>query len=91
MSFGGVVAQEVAKLVNPKITIVISSIRESSQIPLLLRLTPDFVFKFPSFIFNLPQFLANYIFGAKNKTLLKEILKDTEGSFVKWALYALKN
>ena len=91
VSFGGIVAQEVAKHKNATAIIAISSIKERSQIPLGLKLTPNFIFSLPSFLFKLSPIIANYVFGARNKLLLKQILKDTQGSFVKWALFALKN
>ncbi len=31
----------------------------------------------------------NYLFGAKNKELLKKILKDTDPHFAKWAINAM--
>ncbi len=92
VSFGGLVAQEVSSILKPKFTIVISSIHKKSEIPLLLKITPNFVLNgIPSNFFKLSRPIASYIFGARNKKLLHQILKDTDHTFVKWALFAFRN
>tara|TARA_B100000674_G_scaffold460436_1_gene438503 strand:- start:4133 stop:4777 length:645 start_codon:yes stop_codon:yes gene_type:complete len=92
VSFGGVVAQEVSKIVKPKFTLLISSINSPGQIPFLLKLAPDFMLRvIPAYLFKLQGWIANYIFSAQNKRLLQQILHDTDPRFVKWALIALKN
>jgi len=40
VSFGGLIAQEVSEILNPKFTLVISSINKLEQIPFLLKITP---------------------------------------------------
>ena len=92
VSFGGVVAQEVSKILNPQYTFVISSIKENSQVPLTLKIIPTWIFKLlPSFLFNAPKPVAYYLFGTKEKKLLSTILEDTDPRFVRWALAAFKN
>lgn len=92
VSFGGLIAQEVSKILDPKFTLVISSINKLEQIPFLLKITPSFILKcLPPFMFRLPKWCSNYLFGADNKKLLHQILGDTDPRFVKWALYAFKN
>lgn len=87
VSFGGVIAQEVAGIINPQFTVVISSINNSSGVPLVLRCLPKwFINLMPISFFSMPLFIARFLFGAENKMLLKSILKDTNSSFVKWAL-----
>ncbi len=90
VSFGGLIAIEMSKLLNPKLTILISSIEKKDLykinffIKKILKLTPLFFFK-P------PKLIANYFFGAKNKKLLFEILKDTNLDFAKWAINEFLN
>ncbi len=92
ISFGGVVAQEVSKLVKPKFTLLISSINSPIQIPFLLKVTPSFVLRIvPASLLKPPSWIANYMFSAKNKKVLQKILLDTDPHFVKWALIAFKN
>jgi hypothetical protein len=92
VSFGGVVAQEVSKFLNPQYTFVVSSIKDKSQIPLSLKVIPTWVLNLlPPFLFNVPKPFAYYLFGTKEKKLLSSILKDTNPKFVRWALGAFKN
>ncbi len=88
VSFGGIVAVELAKILKPKYTVLISSVSKSSQLPKaylalgklgLLNLIPNGLIK-P------PQVLLNFMFGAKNKLLLTRIIDDTDPTFIRWAL-----
>ena len=90
ISFGGMMAIELNKILNPEKIVLISSATSKSDIPLifrifgragLLNLTPDFLMK-P------PPFLANYFFGVSEpqfKKALKQILADTDIKFLRWA------
>jgi len=69
-------------------SILISSVVTSEQLPRMhiavgrlgvLNLIPNILIK-P------PQFIMNIMFGALDKTLLKEIIIDTDPNFIKWAL-----
>jgi pimeloyl-ACP methyl ester carboxylesterase len=92
VSFGGLIAQEVLLILNPKFIIVISSISSKSQMPLLLKWLPNYILKsIPVKWFKIPSFVSNYIFSAQQKDFLHQILKDTDPKFVKWALFAFKN
>jgi hypothetical protein len=92
VSFAGIVAQEVSSILNPNFTIIISSIGNARQIPFVLSAFPNIVLKIIPFqFFRLPRVVANYVFSAKNKNLLHQILKDTDPEFVKWAIIAFKN
>jgi len=92
VSFGGVIAQEVSRIVKPKFTLIVSSVSKTNQIPFLLKYTPNLILKsMPTVLFKLPKPIANHFFGANNKKLLHQILMDTDPRFVKWALFAFKN
>jgi hypothetical protein len=91
VSFGGLIATELNKIIQPEITFLISSAETKSE----LRKTYQLVGKFklinylPLFVFNTPKKFAKWIFGAKNEKLLYEIIDDTDLKFVKWALSKL--
>jgi pimeloyl-ACP methyl ester carboxylesterase len=91
LSFGGIMAIEVAKLIETEKVIIVASAKTKSEIPFyfrligklrLLKLVPvSFLKKY--------NFITSWFFGAKKKSekiLLKQILKDTDPVFLKWAL-----
>jgi len=91
VSFGGMIAVEMAKLLNPKITILVSSVSCSDQLPQhyvklgktgALNLLPDALLKPPVAIMS-------FLFGAENNELLRAIIRDTDPSFLRWALNAI--
>ena len=91
VSFGGIIAIEISKLIKPKKLILISSVETSRQLPQthislgktqILNLIPNQLIK-P------PKPLLSFLFGAKNKQLLKQIINDTEPEFIRWALNAI--
>lgn len=95
VSFGGMIAIEIAKILSPVITIIISSSLKSSQLPLsyqlagklnLLSLIPTFLLKSSN------KLIQNYYFGVKTveeKKLLNQIVSDTDSHFLKWAIGAI--
>ena len=87
VSFGGIVAQEIAKR-KPIKVILISSISNQNELPKIVRWIGKtrLISMFPTAAFRLPPWLAIYLFGAKNKKLLTSIIQDTDPNFVKWAL-----
>jgi pimeloyl-ACP methyl ester carboxylesterase len=91
VSFGGLVATELNQILNPKLTILISSAHTKNELRPIFRWfgKTRIIQLIPAFLFNPPRFIANYIFGAKNKKLLKEILDDTDVKFAKWAVHEL--
>jgi len=99
LSFGGMVAAEIAKVLNPLQTIIISSVPTAQDLPWyfkaagLLRL-PDLVPAswLKTAAVNLANPFAYWFFGAQTqveKSLLKQILQDTDTRFLKWALKAI--
>ena len=91
VSFGGIIANELTKLVQPQILILISSVETSSQLPRkyvsigktrILNIIPDSLIK-P------PNHLLGFLFGAQNKELLKQIIRDTNPGFIRWALNSI--
>jgi pimeloyl-ACP methyl ester carboxylesterase len=94
LSFGGMLAVELARLVKPWRTVIVSSVASSSEMtPLnrflgklsLYRLVPPRLLLRPSeLLFNL--------FGAhsdEERSLLSAILRDTDPDFFRWAMKAV--
>lgn len=96
LSFGGMLAIEIAKTRNVQKAILISSAKTKSGLT-----PPGVVFIalvnsriVPSFVYSIPNFYICKLFGAKTseeKTLLNSIIRDSDGVFVKWALHAVTN
>lgn len=91
VSFGGIIAQEANKIIPAKQAILISTIVNHGEISWWKKLLGKtrFVRFIPNSLLKKPFFLISYSFGAQNKKLLKEIITDTDPSFLKWALQSL--
>ncbi len=91
VSFGGLIAVEMSKIISPKLTILISSAETRNELRGIYKIISKakFLQLIPSFLFNPPRFLAHWVFGAKYKKLLNEILDDTDLKFAKWAVQEL--
>lgn len=90
VSFGGIVAVEIAKKLDPKLVILISSIELSSELKPLYRYFGRTKLNslLPTSFYNLPRGLARFLFGTKS-LLLDQILDDTDLIFTKWAVNQL--
>jgi len=93
VSFGGLVAVELSKIVKPDLTILVSSAETNKELRTLYRLIGKLkiVPLVPTFLFNPPRVIANWLFGTQQKKLLNEILDDTDLSFAKWSINVLVN
>lgn len=92
VSFGGMIAVEIAKILKPVTTIIISSTMLAAQLPTLyrfagqlglLKLIPAKLLKSSN------KLTQHYYFGTRSsneKTLLSKIIKDTDPHFLKWAI-----
>lgn len=92
VSFGGVVAQELAKLIPVKKIILISSIESHKSIPWNYYILKPFLSFIPTKYFSPPFAVIKNKFGVKDKkssNLLKEIVNDTDPVFSKWAIKQL--
>jgi len=90
VSFGGIVAIELSKLVNPKFLILISTVTNYKELPLHYKILGSvFLPLLPTALIKPPNFIMTFLFGAKDKNLLKEIINDTEPEFIKWALNSI--
>lgn len=93
VSFGGLIAVEISKILNPKVTILISSVATRNELSGILKLfgKSQLIGIIPKQFLNPPKFIAHYMFGTKNKELLNAILNDTDLDFTKWAIRVLLN
>ena len=92
VSFGGIVAQEIAKIIKVKKVIIISSVKSAKEFDWKLscvrflklhRLVPSRFLKWSNLV------TGNYYFSTQTKAesdLLKLIIKDTDRFFMKWAI-----
>ncbi len=96
LSFGGLIAIELAKFLKPKKIILISSLTSKKQLPRLFRIIGllKLYRLFPARLIKQPNFLVFRLFGLKkekDKNLLREILKDSSPVFLAWAIDRLLN
>jgi len=92
VSFGGMIAVEMAKTLNPVCTIIISSTVLSNNLPSLYQFAGrlQLIKVVPSWLIKASNKLTqNFFFGIKSDTekkLLSMIIKDTDTKFLKWAI-----
>lgn len=91
VSFGGMMAIEIAKHVDVEKIILISSAKTRQEIPLYYRIFGLLGLQrlVPPGILTQSNHFTNWFFGAeqtKDKLLLKQILIDTDSAFLKWAI-----
>lgn len=91
LSFGGIMATEIAKQIKTEKIILIASAKTKFEIPFYFRFLGALGFHkiLPTSLLKSSNFITNWFFGTGNKVdkkLLKQILKDTDPTFLKWAL-----
>jgi len=91
VSFGGIVAVELSKILQPTKVILISSVETHDQLSsLYLKIGRTKILNLiPSALLKPPKAIMGFLFGAENKTLLNEIIKDTSPDFIRWALNSI--
>ena len=97
VSFGGIIAQEIAKLVSCKLVIIISSIKSINEFSWTLKLARATQIHrvIPSAILLWANKLtADYYFGVRSEhesRLLQQIIDDTNPKFLRWAIHQIMN
>ncbi|RYE25366.1 MAG: alpha/beta hydrolase [Sphingobacteriaceae bacterium] len=91
LSFGGMMAVEVAKQISTEKVILIASAKTKKEIPLYYRLAGKIYLHrlLPAKVLKWPNVLAYWFFGvtaAEDKLILAQILNDTDPHFLKWAI-----
>lgn len=96
LSFGGMMAVEVSKVIPIKKMILIASTKTKSELPLLYHIAGKLRLHklIPSTVFKWNNLLSRWIFGIQTKeekVLFKNILKDTNSRFLCWAINEIVN
>ncbi len=98
VSFSGIVAAEVAKIITPCRLILISSIKTRGELPFYYKMIGNLALDEAIFVLSAGQvfhwlkkanFLTYWFFGIRvkeEKELLKAILRDTDPNFLRWAI-----
>lgn len=94
LSFGGIMAIEVAKLISVSKIILLSSVKTKAELPFWMKLCGylqiHYVLKvLPITLFKTPNFLVYKAFGLtneKDRIVLRNIMKDIDPTFLRWAL-----
>jgi len=91
LSFGGIIAVEVAKFIETESIILIASVKTREEIPFYYRLAGFFRLHtlVPTSFLLSPTVFVAWVFGVstkKDKQLLTEILNSTDPAFLKWAI-----
>lgn len=91
VSFGGLIATEISKLVQPELTFLISSAETRNELSGFLKLMGKIgiIDIIPRKFLKPPKLIAKYLFGTKQKNLLNAIIDDTDLKFAKWAIKEL--
>ncbi|NJO77146.1 MAG: alpha/beta hydrolase [Cyanobacteria bacterium RM1_2_2] len=95
LSFGGMIAVEIAKQIEVEKVILISSVKDKFEVPFYFRLFRWFqihrILPYKNLRW-LGYIIACWLFGLESlaeRTLMKAILLDTDIRFMKWALHQL--
>ncbi|RYD51785.1 MAG: alpha/beta hydrolase [Sphingobacteriales bacterium] len=94
LSFGGVVAIEIAKHIPVEKLMLIASVKTREELPFYYRLIGllNLHRLVPATLLKPSNRITNWAFGAESiadKKLLKQILADTSPQFLKWAINQL--
>ncbi len=91
ISFGGMLAIELNKILQPKKIILISSASSKSDIPVAFRIFghAGLLNLIPNFLMKPPFFVTRWLFGVhepRYQSILRKIIADTDVDFLRWAL-----
>lgn len=93
LSFGGMLATEIAKQLQPSKTILISSVQHSSQLPAYYRWAWRIGFQYvltPGIIKNgvmIKRLLTAE--APEDKKIIQEMARDMDPAFVRWAMWTI--
>ena len=96
LSFGGIISVEISKIKKFKKVFLLSSAKTKFEIPFYYRVLGklNLLKIIPNSILKRVNYLTYLVFGAKTnfeKNLLKDIIKNTDKHFLKWALHQIMN
>ena len=96
LSFGGMVAVEISKILQTKKIVLIASAKTKSELPEIYQLAGKLKINklIPNKLLKKQNCITNWFFGLETKSdkqLLKRILKDTNPNFLSWAINEILN
>jgi len=96
LSFGGMVAVEVSKIIKTKKLILLATAKGKKEIPIYFRFLGKIGFHklIPSNVFRSANLFTYWFFGIDSnfeRKLLKQILVDMNPTFLKWAIDKIVN
>lgn len=96
LSFGGLIAVEVAKQIETEKVILIASAKTKQEIPFYYHFVGQLGLHkhLPTRLLKSSNFITNWFFGTGStfdRQLLKQILHDTDPTFLKWAIDKVVN
>ena len=96
LSFGGILSVEISKIKKFKKVFLLSSAKTKFEIPFYYRFLGklNLLRIIPSSILRRVNSLTYLVFGAKTnaeKSLLEDIVRNTDERFLKWALHQIMN
>lgn len=94
VSFGGMIATEIAKLYPAANVLIFSSAKTCNEVPFYFKLFKWLpLYKIlPDGMMHQANALSYYFFGARTapvKKIMQAIMKDTNASFIRWAMGAI--
>lgn len=96
LSFGGIIATEISKIMKVEKLILISSLKTQYEIPKLYRLAGKLRLHqmIPYSMLKNDHFLNRWLFGVigkRDRDLFKKVLADIDIVFLKWAINTIVN
>ncbi|KAA3437827.1 alpha/beta fold hydrolase [Rufibacter hautae] len=94
LSFGGMVIQEIAKQIPVRRLILLSSLANTQELPMHYKIAGTLQMHqwLPLGMFKGWTYPANWLFGAhtrEEKRILRDIIRDTGVSFLRWSLHQI--
>ena len=96
LSFGGIIAVELSRIVKPKLTILISSIATKHELPAIYKFAAITKLDrlIPASLFKTPNAFLYRFFGTnvpEEKRLIRQSIRATPARFLKWAIHQIIN
>lgn len=91
LSFGGIIAIELAKQIETEKVIILASVKSRNEIPFYYRILGKIEIHklIPTSILKISNVFTNWFFGISSrndKKLLKNILNETDSTLLKWSI-----
>jgi predicted alpha/beta hydrolase family esterase len=96
LSFGGMVAIELSKIIHPRQVIIISSVATAKEFPLQFKIVKHLRLHkiIPIRLIKIPNPIVNWFFGVKTKKekeMLQAFSKNVSPNYLKWSMNTVLN